>query len=72
MTNEYRQSFLDYLFQSWFGGTKMKSVIGFDKVVAILHKTGAPSDVRYQTFFSDQFIFLQRSEDMEINTEIWS
>ncbi|XP_064600703.1 spermatogenesis-defective protein 39 homolog isoform X2 [Liolophura sinensis] len=31
--------------KSWFGGTKMKSVIGFDKVVAVLHKTGAPSDI---------------------------
>ena len=33
------------LLQGWFGGTKIKSVIGFDKVVDVLHKTGAPKEV---------------------------
>lgn len=31
--------------QGWFGSTKMKSVIGFDKIVSILHKNNAPPDV---------------------------
>lgn len=31
--------------KGWFGGTKMKAAIGFDKVVAILHRNGAPQDI---------------------------
>ncbi|XP_041353430.1 spermatogenesis-defective protein 39 homolog [Gigantopelta aegis] len=31
--------------KGWFGGTKMKAVIGFDKVCEILHKVSAPHSV---------------------------
>ncbi|XP_071080545.1 spermatogenesis-defective protein 39 homolog [Haliotis cracherodii] len=31
--------------KGWFGGTKLKAVIGFDKVSEILHKNKAPHDV---------------------------
>ncbi|XP_055879712.1 spermatogenesis-defective protein 39 homolog isoform X2 [Biomphalaria glabrata] len=31
--------------KSWFGGTKMKAVIAFEKIVNILHRNGAPPDV---------------------------
>ncbi|BFZ07651.1 hypothetical protein BsWGS_10690 [Bradybaena similaris] len=31
--------------KGFFGSTKMKSVIGFDKVVTILHKNSAPPDI---------------------------
>ena len=42
------------LFQSFFGGIKLKSVIGFDKIAEIVHKAEAPQEV------SDYFIrFIQ-------------
>ncbi|GFO11147.1 spermatogenesis-defective protein 39 homolog [Plakobranchus ocellatus] len=31
--------------KGWFGGTKLKAPIGFDKIVGILHKNGAPPDI---------------------------
>ncbi|KAK3774195.1 hypothetical protein RRG08_001330 [Elysia crispata] len=31
--------------KGWFGSTKLKAAIGFDKVVAILHRNGAPPDI---------------------------
>ncbi|RUS84776.1 hypothetical protein EGW08_007460, partial [Elysia chlorotica] len=31
--------------KGWFGSTKLKAPIGFDKVVAILHRNGAPPDI---------------------------
>lgn len=38
---------IDSLFttKGWLGGTKMKCVIGFDRVSSVLHKSDAPSDV---------------------------
>ncbi|GFS18673.1 spermatogenesis-defective protein 39 homolog [Elysia marginata] len=31
--------------KGWFGKTQLKAAIGFDKVVAILHRNGAPQDI---------------------------
>jgi len=31
--------------QGWLGGTKMKPIIPFDKVVIFLHKKAAPREV---------------------------
>ncbi len=32
--------------KGWFGGTKLKPIIPFDKVVPFLQEKGAPRDVR--------------------------
>ena len=37
--------YFSLFFQSFFGGIKLKSVIGFDKVAEIVHKADAPSEV---------------------------
>ncbi|XP_035826310.1 spermatogenesis-defective protein 39 homolog isoform X2 [Aplysia californica] len=41
--------------KGWFGGTKMKSVIGFDKIVNILHRNSAPPEIleKYLSLIDD-------------------
>ena len=36
--------------QGWFGGTKLKPVVPFDKVVSVLKEKGAPRDVSAERF----------------------
>ncbi|KAH9496174.1 spermatogenesis-defective protein 39 [Bulinus truncatus] len=47
--------------KGWFGGTKMKAVIGFDKVVNILHKNNAPPDIL------DKYLAMIDSLDQRLN-----
>ncbi|ESO86407.1 hypothetical protein LOTGIDRAFT_129312 [Lottia gigantea] len=50
--------------KGWFGSTKMKSAIGFDKVVEILHKNNAPSEMLkiYIAFIDDMDLRLETAQ----------
>ncbi|KAK6180014.1 hypothetical protein SNE40_012237 [Patella caerulea] len=48
--------------KSWFGGTKMKSAIGWDKVVNILNKHNAPLDLLHK--------YLNFIDDLELKAEV--
>ncbi|PVD25821.1 hypothetical protein C0Q70_13484 [Pomacea canaliculata] len=48
--------------KSWFGGKKMKAPIGFDKVVEILNKFNAPTDILTK--------YLELVEDLDIRLSL--
>ncbi|CAL1530403.1 unnamed protein product [Lymnaea stagnalis] len=58
--------------KGFFGGTKLKSCIGFDKVVEILHKHNAPPEVldKYLAMISDLDLRLQLAKKVQCSKAV--